>query len=999
MVQNLGRKTILILALLVGAVLSIVLPEEPFRYGLDLQGGTRLVYKLDWDQALAEGKISEAEYADQATLLSNTLDILRERVDPNGVLEASFIAQGTDRFVIEIPSTANITGSDAAGTLKESMDALQSSLVLDTADEAMLQQFPSTGGKLQIGSERLSYERRNNNTLLEISRGIDGTSPAAHDVQSLVELKGEDAIRSLIENPGSMKVYIGAETTDFPPGSDITAETEKARQWRLKNPDTPISTYNQKLAAPGGSPLPNLRAFPQRIFDKQGNVIDDPSNIVLLLNPKPEWNFTGDDLKNVNRSQDSYGYPAVGLEMSTEKQFVFSDFTGANKGKGMAIVLNDEIVTLATIRNKLSGSFIIEGGGGSGFTQPEVDEMVKVLKSGSLIMKPIIEQTERVGAKLGDEYVKQGFTSAILGLLLVLVFMVIYYRKLGIFAALSLMCALVFLMGGMAALQATLTLPGVAGIILTVGMAVDANILIYERIREELARGRKLAQACENGFQRAFVTIIDANVTTFITGFILWKVGTGPVRGFATTLMIGIVTSVFAALVITRVMVDASIKKGNDRFSMATIIKDSHVAFMSKAKLVLPFSAFLIISGVGLFISLPESETMGIDFVGGVSVTVNLEEPQTPDTVRERIRGIEGTLGSSAEVVALKATGDSDAGFRTFRITYKSLVDVSQDQQAGAEATGEDDIRSALSDLLAKGPITARLEGSGAAGRLYFDEPHLIEDLQAKLASGGFGEVQVQEVPDFIGTYTFTTTECPTDNSNLLKPRLSTLFANQVDSRGVNYQLAQPIPSVSVVGAQVVGEMRDAAILAILISLFAIVMYIRVRFTEYSYGFAAVAALIHDVLITLGALAICDHFHIINAEISLPMIAAFLTIIGYSLNDTIVVFDRIRENRPRMSSKPLAEVLDISINQTLSRTILTSITTLITVVVLFVFNYGSGSVLEGFAFALTFGVIVGTYSSVFVASPALIFFEHVAEKRAKAAAKKTGGGSRSGSAA
>ena len=998
MVQNLGRKTILIFLLLVGSALSILLPEQPFRLGLDLSGGTRLVYKIDWDRALAEGKINSDEFADKDKLMADTLSILRERVDPNGTLEATFSAQGNSRFVIEIPSTANVTGSDAVGTLAEKISGIQSSLTISTEGEEMLAQFPTTGGRIQIGAERMSYERRQGNLLMEIERGIDKTSAQAHEAGLAVELKGEDAIKSLIENPGSMKFYIAATAEDFPPGTDFTAEIEKVRKWRAENPDAEISTYNQQLAAQPGQ-LGSLRAFVQRVINKKGETLTDPNNFILLRNPKDEWNFTGDDLKTVHKSQDSLGLPAVGLQMATEKEFKFSDFTGENKGKSMAIVLNDEIVSLATIKNRLPGAFIIEGGS-EGFTQAEVDQMVKVLKSGSLIMKPEIENSERVGAKLGDQYIKQGFTSAILGLLLVLVFMVIYYRKLGLFAAISLLCALAMLMGGMAFLKATLTLPGVAGIILTVGMAVDANILIYERIREELARGRKLAQACENGFARAFVTIIDANVTTLITAIILFRVGTGPVRGFATTLMIGIVTAVFAALVITRLMVDSSLKRGNDRFSMARLVHDTKIAFMSKAKVFLPISAVLIVAGVGLFISLPDSEKLGIDFVGGVSVTVNLEEKQLPDTIRERIEGIGGALGESAEVQALQATGDEISGYRSFRITYKALVDVSQaDQASGAESTGEDDIHGALEDLLALGPIVAQVDGEGASGRLYFEEPHAPADVQAILAGGGFGEVTVEHVEGFLGTYTFRSSVSPTANASLIGPNISRLFSNQKDSSGRDYLLAVPIPSSTVVGAQVVGELRDAAILAILISLFAVVMYIRVRFAEYAFGFAAVVALLHDVLFTLGALAICDFFHIIDAEISLPMIAAFLTIIGYSLNDTIVVFDRIRENRPRMADKTLPEILDISINQTLSRTLLTSVTTLIAVVILFIFNYGGGSVLEGFAFALIFGVVVGTYSSVFVASPALIWFENLAAKRAAAQAKKGGGKAQSGSPA
>ena len=980
MAENMGRKTILILLLLVGSALSMLLPDEPFRLGLDLQGGTRLVYQIDWDQALAEGKITELEYQNQDALLAETLSILRERVDPNGVLEASFIAQGTNRFVIEIPSTANITGSEAEGTLLEAVDGLQSSITLVTSDAEMLKQFPVTGGMVQIGSEKMRYESRHENTLREIDRGTDGTSASAHEANALVELKGEDAIRSLIENPGSMKIYIGAKPEDFPVGTDMTSELEKARGWRAANPDTPISTYNQQLAGVPG-PLQELRAFPRRIIDEKGNSTEDPNNLELLWNPKDEWNFTGDDLKNVNRSQDDMGYPAVALAMTTEMEFPFADFTGANKGNLMAIVLNDVVVTMATIRTKLQGSFIIEGGTG-GFTSAEVQEMVRVLKSGSLIMKPTIENSERVGAKLGDEYVRRGLFSAMLGLVLVLLFMMAYYRKLGIFAAISLLCALVMLMGGMAFMKATLTLPGVAGIILTVGMAVDANILIYERIREELRRGRKLPQACENGFNRAFVTIIDANLTTFITGMILWYAGTGPVRGFATTLMIGIITAVFAALVITRVMVDRSVANGTQKFKMTQLIGETSYKFLEKAKIGLTVSTLLIVAGVGLFISLPQEKTMGIDFVGGLEVTVNLEEPQSTQTVRDRISTIDGSLGESADVVALKASGNDDEGYRTFRVTYKSLVDVTKEQESGAETTGEDDIKSALADLLAKGPVNATLEGSGAAGRLYFEEPHQPADLQGLLAGGGFGEVQVTAVEGFLGTYEFTATLSPTANEALLVSSISHLFANKLDSKGDNYLLSDPIPAATVVGAQVVGELRDSAMRAILLSLFAIVMYIRVRFAEYSFSFAAVTALVHDVLMTLGALAICDTLGIINAEISLPMIAAFLTIIGYSLNDTIVVFDRIRENRPRMADKSLKEVLNASINQCLSRTLLTSATTFIAVFILFIFNYGGGSVLEGFAFALGFGVIVGTYSSIFVAAPALIFFENLAKKRA-----------------
>jgi SecD/SecF fusion protein len=982
MVENLGRKTLLIVFLLIGAVLSMVLPEQPFRRGLDLAGGSRLVYFVDWDKALAEGKISAAEHADQATLLKDMIGIIRNRVDPIGTLEASFSAQGDNRIVIEIPSTANVTGTETEGTLLEDITGSQSSLSIVDDDPQTLAGFPQSGAIIAIGSEHMKYASRQGNLLLDVKRGVDGTKARSHSAGDLIELKNDDPVRSLIENPGSMKLYIAAEPGDFPPGTDMTSEATAAEAWREANPGAPISTYNQGLAKRPGLEL--LRAFPRRVIDSKGQSQEGPGQLVLLWDQKEAWTFRGEDLKNINKSQDQLGYPAVALTMKTAKEFDFGDFTGANKGKGMAIVLNDVIVTLANIKNRLPGSFIIEGGTG-GFTNAEVEEMVRVLRSGSLIMKPEIEQAEKVGAKLGDESVRTGFLSAALGLLLVLVFMMLYYRKLGIFAAISLMAALVMLMGAMAFTQATLTLPGVAGIILTVGMAVDANILIYERIREEILRGRKLPQACETGFSKAFVTIIDANLTTFITAFVLFQIGTGPVKGFATTLMIGIVTSVFSALVITRVLVHVSLTKGTTQFNMTQAIKETSIGFMGRAKVAIAGSIVLIIAGLALLFSEPASRVMSIDFVGGLTVTVRTEEPQATDTIREKIAGIEGDIGESAEVVALRASGNEAAGYRSFRITYKSLVDVSQDQEAGAESTGQDDIREALTGLLQRGPVEAAfVDGSVVKGRLYFEEAHASTDLQALLGEGGFGTVSVTPITGFDGAYEFNTSTSPTQNEAQLYAAVANLFNNRKDSSDAFYRLAEPMPEVSIVGAQVVGELRDKAILAILVSLFAVVMYIRARFAEYSYGFAAVAALIHDVLMTLGAMAVATEFGIFHAELSLPMIAAFLTIIGYSLNDTIVVFDRIRENRPRMNG-PLSEVLDTSINQTLSRTLLTSVTTFIAVAILLGFNYGSGSVLEGFAFALCFGVIVGTYSSIFIASPVLLFLEDRGEKKKRAA--------------
>ncbi|MDF1729609.1 MAG: protein translocase subunit SecD, partial [Sulfitobacter sp.] len=335
--------------------------------------------------------------------------------------------------------------------------------------------------------------------------------------------------------------------------------------WLLENPGSEIREYNTLLRDSREGPVTRLRWYP--------NSTDDPTIELkdllapLIIEEDPAWRFDGTHFPTFFPSQDQLGLPAVGFTPTPEKQSSFGDYTEEHKNQQMAIVINGEIVTFPNINGRLGNGGVIEGGRG-GFTSEEVNDLVRVLRSGSLVIRPDFEAQETVGASLGSNYVKRGFTSATLGLVLVLIFMLVYYRRLGVIAGASLVFNLALLLGAMAFIRATLTLPGVAGIILTVGMAVDANILIYERIREEALRGRKPMQSAKDGFKNAVSTIVDANVTTLITGLILYKVGSGPVRGFATTLCIGIVTSMISALMLTRVLVHFTLEKGVDRWNM-----------------------------------------------------------------------------------------------------------------------------------------------------------------------------------------------------------------------------------------------------------------------------------------------------------------------------------------------------------------------------------------------------------------------------------------------
>jgi len=429
-------------------------------------------------------------------------------------------------------------------------------------------------------------------------------------------------------------------------------------------------------------------------------------------------------------------------------------------------------------------------------------------------------------------------------------------------------------------------------LVLTIGMAVDANILIFERVREERKRGREVAQAYKNGYERAFTTIVDANLTTLITSLILFNVGTGPVRGFAATLSLGVLTSMFSALVFSKVMMHGLVfgaKKRIKEVSMtASLAGNSAIRFIAKRKPAAVLS-FLMIGG-GLFVYAQQAtHMMGIDFTGGSVARVQLEKPVSIGAMRDRLEGYAVTRFDTGE--SGLAADESSA----FLVKIKAAA--GQESGDGSQTFIESDLRERLDGLLA-------------------------------------------------------TTD--------------------------------PFPEINTVGQRVSGEIQDAAIQAILLSLMAIVIYMNFRFKEYRFGIAAVVAVFHDVLVTIGALALFHKLGLVQVEINLEIIAAFLTIIGYSLNDTIVVFDRIRENLPR-TKKPFSEVIDLSINQSLSRTILTSVTTFFVVAVLFFANRPQHNVLEGFSFAMLIGVVVGTYSSMFVASPMLVFLDRWArDKKVKA---------------
>lgn len=994
MTENLGRKTTLTVALLLVALALIfgplLLGKKPFRLGLDLQGGTRLVYRFDFEDALSKGLITPQEASDPEALLQQMKTIIHERLDPQGVRELSLRSQGTDSIVIEVPGAAEFSATLPGTKLAAPIAPDATSLVLDGSQPQVVKAYSLNGGTVQIGSEKILYSARNGTTLSGLKRGHEGTQPTAHEVGAMVDLLTSDELQRAIENVGDMQFLLAAGPEDVRAlGSDLGTEQKKLDDWRAKHPDDPIDDFN-RLTPEQGGPVADLRWHPYMIKSQEAEIPYAQRQMLPLMIPRPmdpslsrdAWNFTGADLNAVGMQPDSLGYPAVSFEMAADKRIAFGDFTQAHIRDGMAIVLNGEIATLATINSRLPGSGIIEGGAG-GFTQKEVTDLITVLRSGSLRVKPQLIDKSRVGASLGEDYIASGTISALVSTFVVVLFMVFVYRRLGLFSVIGLVANLVLLMGIMALWGATLTLPGLAGIVLTVGMAVDGNILIFERLREEMARGLKLPQAAKAGFERAAVTILDSNLTTLIAGMILYWAGTGPIRGFATTLCVGILTTLFTVIVVTQVLMFHDIKRGVAPYAMRELVKGSGIDFMSAIKPALAASVLVIVSTVGLFIYLPDREKLGIDFMGGYALTVRTQDPQTIETMRGIVGAIPGDLGRSAEVRVISDTQEG-AGYRAFRITSK-LGDSAGTAGEEAAKAAETEVRRALASVLQRGPVELTLAPGAdgtqtVTGEVYFESGHPQADVQAALVEAGVQGAVTTIDSAHRNAYQFTGTTGLSRSPAELESEIRQRFTARKDSAGAPYELLSPIPESALIGAQVGGELRDKAIRALILAMFATMLYLRFRFAEWSYGVAVVAALVHDVLVTLGALAVARHFDIVQAELDLTMIAAFLTIIGYSQNDTIVIFDRVRELLPR-SKKPLKDVINEALNQTLGRTILTSATVFLTVVVLFLFNVGSRNVIEGFTFALMIGVISGTYSTIYIAGPTLLWLENWSAKR------------------
>lgn len=802
--------------------------KRSLNLGLDLQGGIHLVLEV---------KTEGMEQQDAQDAVAQAQEVIRNRVDQFGVAEPTIQRQGENRIIIELPGVQDV---QRAKDLVGQTALLEFQLLEPYEDRArLLQRIDQMLGAGEAEEEAEADEPAEEAGLFEDDGEQLDLETGSRTLASMLGAVGDDfvvsardlqKVKNIINSPEAQKL--------------ISSDVE--------------FLFSSKPE--GGEGAEYYRLF--------------------LVRKKPEMtgHMIQDAFVSIGQAIDYMGQPIVNFSTTDEGVRLFGRITGSHIGERMAIVMDQSVYSAPTIQSKITeGRGIITGSG----TQEEAKDLSIVLRAGALPAEVEIIEDRTVGPSLGRDSIAQGRTAALYSMILIAIFMILYYRVAGIIADCALVLNILFIMAALAGFHATLTLPGIAGIILTIGMAVDANVLIFERIREELRAGKTVRAAIDAGYSNALSAILDANVTTFLVGVVLYQFGTGPIRGFALTLCIGIISSLFTAFFVTRVIFDLITRKSQGQtlsIGPVNLLANLRIPFLSFRTFGFGASAAVLLLGVVSVVGI-NSIRPGIDFAGGTLLELHFDPPLQIEQIRGKLASVP---------VGDKTLDLSKNEIKQFGSPNDILIRVSESQAGTKVADG----------------IMAVLQKGFAAN---------ISELEW---------IRRQEK----------------------------------------------------VGPKIGEELSGAAVRAVLVSLALILIYMAWRFHRFLYGIAAVAALFHDVLITMGLLSLFD------IEITLAVVAGLLAIVGYSLNDTIVVFDRIRENLHTARKQGFETTVNLSINECLSRTLVTSVTTLVAVLVLMTFG---GEVIRDFTITLMFGVIVGTYSSIFIASPVLYLGQQRAAEREK----------------
>ena len=974
-----GRLATVLVALTAGAVVTWL--GWPPRLGIDLKGGVILVYEVDASRQAA-GQVDDCVGRIEQLLASqdgrkgtvsrmadNRIAVRLETAD--AAARESFLkgVEQVDFGDARVRLAGQRAGAEAID-LDYDVAGRSSPVDMDKLVAAVSRRV-NPGGQKEVTVRRY---------------GIDQLEVIVPEVdQSEVDL-----IKRVVSSAGVLEFRITANPEDprhkqvielasRSPGTTVTEGGRQIGRW------VQLDTAKINPAEDGGLVT---RTMP-----------DGRVEVLVVLD---RFDVTGGYLSRASSSYDSNLQPCVNFSFNSSGAALFGTLTGQNLPdpanrltSRLGILLDDTLLSAPTIRSTISGDGQITGS----FKQSDVDFLVGVLNAGSLpaalVSEPISEQ--KISPQLGADTIRSGARAMLLATIVVLAFMLAYYRFSGFIADLAVLLNILLVVALMVSLKAAFTLAGLAGLVLSVGMAVDANVLIYERMREETERGAGVRTAIRNGFARAFSTIVDSNLTTLISAFVLFAMGTDQLKGFAVTLILGLVLNLFTAVFCSRVAFDLSERNGwLRRLSMAKVFGNTNFEFVRWVRpAIIGSLAFILLGlaaaaqrGQGLF---------DIDFTGGTSVQVAFKPEQTLDIAE--VRKAVAVLPD----VAVSAVSAADVADGT---RYKIDTSVRDDDQV------EETLRKVFPGRLATysmgfgeiastgGPDKPAPEAGSLATAVALDFPEKINrptlraTIQDALQAEGVADAPFELEPDAAETKGVAS-RTKSYRNWALSTSLDVPSARRVVERVAKKLSDTPVYlSANSIGGKVAGNTKITALYALLASLLMIVLYVWVRFQNVAFGLAAVVALIHDVLVAVACLAFSTYLSrylgwalVDDFKISLDVVAALLTIVGFSINDTIVIFDRLRELRGK-SPFVTADMIDKAVNQTLSRTILTSGTAFLATLILYLFG---GQGIHAFAFTMLVGIITGTYSTIYIAAPLVLWLQEgsAAARRSQPATRST----------
>ena len=821
--------------------------------------------------------------------ISNSFNVLRNRIDRFGVTQPNIQQLGNSgRILIELPG---VKEPERVRKLLQGTASLEFWATYENSEiYPFLEEANSVIAGLLAEGDSLTVETAAASG--EETADADSTDDILSEEISAAEAEGADDEAYRKANPlfAALQpaVYNGRLATGACIGYASYADTAKINTW-LHLPQVQslfpaefkaMWTVKPSQAFPGGN-IYELVAI--RSTSRDGKA---PLDGGVVTDARVQYGNSG-------------GNPEVSMSMNAEGANIWARMTKDNIGRQIAIVLDGMVYSYPVVNTEITGgSSQITGN----FDLEEAEDLANVLKSGKLPAPATIIQEQIVGPSLGSESINAGLISFAIAFLLVLIYMFVFYHGAGLIADAALLCNVLLLLGSLVSFGAVLTLPGIAGLVLTLGMAVDANVIIYERIKEEIRAGKGLSKAVADGYSNAYSAIIDGQVTTILTGIVLFIFGSGPVQGFATTLIIGIITSVLTSIFISRIIIDDRLEKGkkitfSNKFTR-NFLQNTTVDFLSKRKITYILSSVLVLASICSICI--KGFTYGVDFTGGRTFVIRFDQPVHAEEVRE------AAVATFDGAVEVKQFG----GESQMKITTQYKV---EDESTDADA----EVEKMLYDSL-KG---------------FFKEDITFDEFRSTL-----------------------------ENPN-------------------------GIISSDKVGPTMANDMKRAAIIAVIIALFVIFAYIAVRFKNWTWGLGGVVGLAHTAIIVIGFFSFFSGILPFTLDVDQTFIAAILTIIGYAINDTVVIFDRIREYKtlhPKMEFRINANQ---ALNSTLSRTMNTSLTTLIVMIAIAIFG---GEVIRGMAVALCLGIAIGTYASIFIATPIMYDTTMAVKKRQEAKAALAG---------